>query len=104
MDWESLRALAAVVLVGIGMVFFLAGLVGLLRFPDVFTRIHALTKADTLGLGCVALGVGLLQTSLVSGLRVLLIWTLIALASGANGHFLCRAAYLDQRGRGEETP
>jgi len=34
-----------------GAVFFLAGTLGLLRFPDVYTRLHALTKADNLGLG-----------------------------------------------------
>jgi multicomponent Na+:H+ antiporter subunit G len=36
-----------------GAFFFLAGTVGLLRFPDTLTRLHALTKADNLGLaGC----------------------------------------------------
>lgn len=80
-----------------GGTFFLAGLVGLLRFPDVYARIHAVTKADTLGLGLVALGTALLQPSLAHGLKVLLIWGLAALASGANGHLLCRAAYLDDR-------
>jgi multicomponent Na+:H+ antiporter subunit G len=34
-----------------GAFFFLAGTVGLLRFPDTLTRLHALTKADNLGLG-----------------------------------------------------
>ena len=36
--------------------FFLAGTVGLLRFPDTITRLHALTKADNLGLGLIILG------------------------------------------------
>ena len=39
-----------------GAVFFMAGTVGLLRFPDSFTRLHALTKADNLGLGLIVLG------------------------------------------------
>ena len=39
-----------------GAFFFLAGTVGLLRFPDTLTRLHALTKADNLGLGLVVLG------------------------------------------------
>ena len=39
-----------------GLFFFLAGTVGLLRFPDTLTRLHALTKADNLGLGLVVLG------------------------------------------------
>ena len=39
-----------------GGFFFLAGTVGLLRFPDTLTRLHALTKADNLGLGLVVVG------------------------------------------------
>ena len=39
-----------------GAFFFLAGTVGLLRFPDSLTRLHALTKADNLGLGLIVLG------------------------------------------------
>ena len=42
--------------VSAGAFFFLAGTVGLLRFPDPLTRLHALTKADNLGLGLVVLG------------------------------------------------
>ena len=38
-----------------GAFFFLAGTVGLLRFPDTLTRLHALTKSDNLGLGLVVL-------------------------------------------------
>jgi len=41
---------ASLLLLGSGF-FFLAGTVGLLRFPDVHSRLHALTKADNLGLG-----------------------------------------------------
>ena len=43
--------LLSTVLLIAGGVFFLAGTLGLLRFPDVYTRLHALTKADNVGLG-----------------------------------------------------
>src|SRR3990172_10797334 len=39
-----------------GGFFFFAGTIGLLRFPDVYTRLHALTKADNLGLGLTIAG------------------------------------------------
>ncbi len=39
-----------------GLVFFIAGTAGLLRFPDTASRLHALTKADHLGLGLIVLG------------------------------------------------
>ena len=45
-----------IIAVLVGAFFFLAGTVGLLRFPDTLTRLHALTKADNLGLGLVVMG------------------------------------------------
>ena len=42
--------------IGAGVFFFFAGTVALLRFPDSLSRLHALTKADNLGLGFVVLG------------------------------------------------
>ena len=62
--------------------FFLAGTVGLLRFPDTLTRLHALTKADNLGLGLVVLGLLLQVDSVLAGLKLLCIWLLVLL-SGA---------------------
>ena len=48
--------LMTIVAVSAGALFFLAGTIGLLRFPDTLTRLHALTKADNLGLVLVVLG------------------------------------------------
>ncbi len=45
-----------IITVSAGAFFFLAGSVGLLRFPDALSRLHALTKADNLGLGLIVLG------------------------------------------------
>jgi integrase len=47
----------------IGGSFFLAGTLGLLRFPDVYTRLHALTKADNVGLGLIVTGLALQAAS-----------------------------------------
>jgi len=65
-----------------GLLFFAAGSVGLLRFPDTLSRLHALTKADTLGLGLVVAGLSLRAGSLLEVAQMLLIWLLV-LASGA---------------------
>ncbi len=73
--------LLTVVLVVAGLAFFAAGTVGVLRFPDVYTRLHALTKADNLGLGLVIAGL-LFQADGATGvLGLLLVWALV-LASG----------------------
>ena len=71
-----------IALVSAGAVFFLAGTVGLLRFPDPLTRLHALTKADNLGLGLIVLGLLPRVEGLSSGFKLVLIW-LLALLAGA---------------------
>ena len=71
----------ALLLLGAG--FFFAGTVGLLRFPDVYTRLHALTKADNLGLGLVVLGLMLRAESAADAGKLLVIWLLVLTASGA---------------------
>ena len=65
-----------------GIFFFLAGTVGLLRFPDVYSRLNAVTKADTLGLGLVVVGLSLRSDSWYSVGMMVLVWVLI-MASGA---------------------
>lgn len=85
-----------VLLLSAGAVFFLAGTVGLLRFPDVYTRLHALTKADNLGLGLMLAGLALQAESWMVVARLLLIWLLILLASSSVAHLVVRTA--QQRG------
>lgn len=64
-------------------VFFLAGTVDLLRFPDTLTRLHALTKADNLGLGLVVLGLLPHVGSVLGALKLITVWLFVLLA-GAN--------------------
>jgi multicomponent Na+:H+ antiporter subunit G len=76
----------------LGIFFFFAGTVGLLRFPDTYTytRIHALTKADNLGLRLTIFGLTLQTESWAVVLKLLLIW-LLALPAGATAcHLLAR--------------
>jgi multicomponent Na+:H+ antiporter subunit G len=71
-----------VIAVSAGAVFFLAGTVGLLRFPDTLSRLHALTKADNLGLGLIVLGLLLQTEGLLPALKLVAVW-LLAMAAGA---------------------
>ena len=79
-------------LILLGMPFFLAGTIGLLRFPDVYTRLHALTKADNLGVGLIISGVLIQTSSLSIILKLLLIWLLILFASATTCHLIARTA------------
>ena len=84
-------------LVILGGVFYLAGTVGLLRFPDLFTRLHALTKADNLGLGLLCLGLAWQVDSLAVALKLLLIWLLALMASTVSCHLIARYALYEQK-------
>jgi multicomponent Na+:H+ antiporter subunit G len=85
-DWLSL------ILTTLGAFFFFAGTVGLLRFPDVYTRLHALTKADGLGLGLTVLGLILQTERWEETLKLILIWILVMFASATACHLVARAA------------
>lgn len=63
-----------------GAFFFLAGSIGLLRFPDTLSRLHALTKADNLGLGMIVLGLLLQAAGWIAALKLVVIWCLSLLA------------------------
>jgi multicomponent Na+:H+ antiporter subunit G len=76
----------------IGAAFFFAGTVGLLRFPDVYTRLHALAKADNLGLGFIVLGLLLQAPSLATALKLVLIWLLALAGSATVGFLIARRA------------
>lgn len=75
-----------------GAFFFLAGTLGLLRFPDVYTRLHALTKADNLGLGLMVMGLAVQAESWAAAGKLLLIWGLVLLAGASVAHLVARRA------------
>lgn len=73
--------LLTVLAISSGAILFLAGTLGLLRFPDTLTRLHALTKVDNLGLGLVAFGL-MPQLGWLAAAKLLAVWLLVQL-SGA---------------------
>lgn len=84
--------LFSIAAIGGGVFFFFAGTVGLLRFPDALSRLHALTKADNLGLGLVVLGLLPRADSLLAGLKLVAIWALVQLAGATAAQLVGRAA------------
>lgn len=85
--------LLSTVLLVIGAAFFLAGTVGLLRFPDVYTRLHALAKVDNLGLGFTVLGLLIQAPGLVVALKLILVWLLALVASSTVSYLIARRAF-----------
>jgi len=79
-----------IVAVSAGAFFFLAGTVGLLRFPDTLTRLHALTKADNLGLGLVVLGLLPRAAGAVGALKLICVWLLVLVGSATASQLIAR--------------
>lgn len=85
--------IVSTVLVIFGSFFFLAGTIGLLRFPDVFCRLHALTKADNLGLGFIILGLLPHSPSISISIKMLIAWGLVLIASATSCHLIARTEF-----------
>lgn len=78
-----------------GTFFVLSASIGVLRFPDVYTRLHAATKASTLGVSGILIGAFLFlyaTHSIVSG-KLLLAIVFIMLTAPVSGHMIARAAH-----------
>jgi len=80
------------VLVIAGCAFYGAGTVGLLRFPDVYSRLHALTKADNQGLLLVCLGLALMAGSARVAFLLLVVWAVGLVAAAVSAHLIARHA------------
>jgi multicomponent Na+:H+ antiporter subunit G len=92
-DWTS-----AILLVS-GCGFYFAGTVGMLRFPDTFSRLHALTKADNLGLMLVSAAVAVYSWSLRVASLLLIVWLLGLTASTVSAHLIARYARNSTEGK-----
>jgi len=85
----------------LGLVFFLGSAVGMIRFPDFYTRMHAVGKGDTLSTMLMLIGFGLLTMedySIVSGLvfvKIMAIVLFIYITSPTSTHVLMKAAFED---------
>jgi multicomponent Na+:H+ antiporter subunit G len=82
--------------IGAGVFFFFAGTVALLRFPDSLTRLHALTKADNLGLGFVVLGLLPRVDSPLDALRLITIWFLVQVSGASTAQMIGTALRLKE--------
>lgn len=82
---------SALLVVG-GLTMLLAG-VGMVRMPDLFSRMQAATKAATLGVGSTLLGVAVCFGSLSVAFRALLIIALVFLTAPIAAHVIARAAH-----------
>lgn len=89
----AIRDAVVVVLACTGAFFFLIGTLGMLRFPDFYSRTHAATKCDTVGAGTVLVALALYKGLEPDALKLLLLAALVLLSSPTAAHALARAAF-----------
>lgn len=89
----------SIVFVGLGLVFFVGGTIGILRFPDFYTRLHAAGKLDTMGLllSMVGLAVYTIQDftsgDVLTGLKIILTVVFVFITSPTATHAIMDAGY-----------
>ncbi|MFT6915302.1 MAG: multicomponent Na+:H+ antiporter subunit G [Motiliproteus sp.] len=76
----------------LGATVFLVGSIGLLRLPDIYCRLHALTKVDNLGLGLIVAGLVLQQSDPRVAIKIIIVWLLLLVSSAAVAHLIARQA------------
>ncbi|MGD2249649.1 MAG: monovalent cation/H(+) antiporter subunit G [Candidatus Methanofastidiosia archaeon] len=92
MQITEILIVIADILIVIGAFFLMVGALGLLRLPDMFTRMHAATKCTTLGAMCTLLGVAIIMKGSY-GIKALLIIVFVVLGNPTSAHAIARAAY-----------
>ncbi len=83
---------AAGLLIVLGVILFALGAIGILRFPDFLTRMHAAGKCDTLGGLLVVTGIALYNGLALGSLKIIFIAVFIFLTSPTATHAIARAA------------
>lgn len=84
--------IAAAALIAMALVFFAAGTAGVIRFPDVYNRLHAVTKADNVGLGLLVLALAITSPTPLEAAKHAAIWILVLIASTTACHLIARDA------------
>jgi multicomponent Na+:H+ antiporter subunit G len=88
--FSSLLEIAAIL---VGTFFMFVSSLGVLRLPDVFARIHAPTKAATLGLACLLAALALHLKELTGVTKAVLALLFVGVTAPVGAHILARAAY-----------
>jgi multicomponent Na+:H+ antiporter subunit G len=91
--YEELLDLVAMICVFLAALLSLAAGIGLLRFPDALSRLHAATKPQILGLLLMILAIALGQRSFLTLLALAPVFVFQALTAPIAAHMVGRAAY-----------
>lgn len=85
--------IVAIILVLLGFFLTAIAVIGVLRFPDFYTRLHASGKVDSLGVTLTLFGLAVYNGFSLTSLKIIFIALFILVANPIGTHLLARAAY-----------
>jgi len=77
----------------LGAFFVISGMVGLVRFPDTFTKLHAASVTEVIGIPLALIGLAMTQNTLFAAAKVLILIPIIWIVGPVASHALAKAAY-----------
>jgi len=89
-----MRELLSAAFLLVGAAFMVIAALGLVRFPDLYTRMHSASKASSLGVGCLLVGVAITYPTAMVVAKCVLVLLFIFLTVPVAAHMIGRAAYL----------
>lgn len=92
-ELEFIRDILSIISLVIGILFVCLAMIGLLRLPDVYNRLHATTKVGTLGAFGVLLSIIIQEGASPMGVKAFAVSLFILLTNPISGHMIGRAAY-----------
>ena len=93
MNEISARVMVGFFIIGVGVLFDLFGSVGLIRMPDVYTRLQAATKCVTLGTFMILTGVAVYRGFDAGGIRALVCAAFVLITSPVGAHALAKGSH-----------
>ncbi|MEM1146210.1 MAG: monovalent cation/H(+) antiporter subunit G [Pseudomonadota bacterium] len=91
--WDSVRPALGSALLLVGAVLALIGTIGVLRFPDFYTRLHAASITDTAAATLAIVGMALLAPSWAVVFKLVVVWLFLFLTGPTSSHAIANAAH-----------
>ena len=91
--WAALKPALGAALLLIGAILAIIGTIGVLRFPDFYTRLHAASVTDTAAATLAIVGIALLAPSWAIVFKLAVVWLFLFLTGPTSSHALANAAH-----------
>jgi len=88
-----MKEIISAVLIVLGAIFMFIAALGVVRFPDLYTRMHAVTKASSLGVSLMLVSVAVYFSEVWIAFAALSVVVFIFLTAPVAAHLVARAAY-----------